>query len=104
MINPGRLTDMAGLQELVVPAVNAARTYLATRRTQWDAEIAQPLQEHLRRLERWEQASLPGMSQVTKRKQDAVQSTVAEQRRLADSLRTSGQPFLRVLAVLEAGT
>jgi ERCC4-related helicase len=104
MINPGRLTDMTSLQQLVVPAVDAARTYLATRRTQWDAEIAQPLQDHLRRLERWEQASLPGMGQVAKRKQDAVQGTVAEQRRLADSLCTSGQPFLRVLAVLEAGT
>ncbi|TCO59225.1 DEAD/DEAH box helicase [Actinocrispum wychmicini] len=103
MINKGHLEDMTTLQGLVKPAVAAARGYLAARRAEWDTGIAQPLQEHLHRLNRWEQLSLFDSGTITARKQEIVRDTVSEQRHLANSLRTSGQPFLRVLAVLEAG-
>lgn len=101
MINAGRADELANLQELIPPAVAVARASLGLRRAEWDAQIADQLRDDLSRLDRWEQLSLFESGHLTERKKDVIHATVAQQRDLADSLLTSGEPFLRVLAVLE---
>jgi len=103
MVNTGRPVDLASLQALVPAAVDAARDHLEARRDSWDERISTSLRDHLHRLDRWEQLSLDGTATgpaATRRQR--VRETATGQRRLADSLRTSGAPFLRVLAVLAA--
>ncbi|GAB3971574.1 hypothetical protein GCM10027615_30630 [Plantactinospora veratri] len=102
LANPGRRIPLDRLQALVPAAVEAARVDLAARRAEWDAEIAAPLREHRRKLERFEQESLfgelaPGQRE---RRRQRVSRTVREQTDLVTRLETVGEPLLRVLAVL----
>jgi superfamily II DNA or RNA helicase len=100
MTNRGRAADVAALENLVPLAVAAARDHLGRQRAAWDERIEHQLQTHLGRVDQWEQLSLPGLGEETRRER-RVREVAADQRRLADSLRTAGEPFLRVLAVLE---
>ena len=105
LINHGSPGDLTELQRLVPAAVAAAADHLERERARWDAEVTAPLRAHLARVEQWEQASLlPGLAALPQRAQRErqVRDTVEEQERLVESLRITGQPFLRVLAVLGA--
>jgi ERCC4-related helicase len=103
MVNTGLAPDLDPLQALVPAAVEVGRRHLAASRDRWDEQIAGSLRAHMSRLERWEQLSLEqeATGRVAARRRH-VHDTATDQRRLADSLRTSGAPFLRVLAVLAA--
>ncbi|MEV4380806.1 DEAD/DEAH box helicase [Streptosporangium sp. NPDC049644] len=101
MINTGRQLDLGPLQQLVKPAVEVARTHLEKRRARYDAEVVAPLDTYRARLSDWQQLTLDGVhvSQRGRREAD-VHQTVTEQEQLLDSLQTTGEPLLRVLAVL----
>jgi hypothetical protein len=99
LANTGPGGDLAALQGLVPAAVAVAREHLRGTRAAWDELIAGQLRTHESRLDRWEQLSLD-FGPVTAGRR--VRETAVRQRRLADSLRTAGEPYLRVLAVLEA--
>lgn len=101
MINTGRPIDLEPLQQRLPEAVAAARRHLEARRADYDARIIQPLEAYRTRLEEWRQLTLDGTHvSHRKRKEKDVTDTVERQRRLLDSLRTTGSPLLRVLAVL----
>ncbi|MFY1668990.1 helicase-related protein [Plantactinospora sp. WMMB334] len=104
MANPGRPVPLDRLEALVPAAADAARVDLAARRAEWDAEIAAPLREHRRKLERFAQASLFGelAPAQRERRRQRVSRTVREQTDLVTRLETVGEPLLRVLAVLVA--
>ncbi|MEV0230911.1 DEAD/DEAH box helicase [Nonomuraea sp. NPDC050786] len=101
MINPDRPVDLAPLQELVKPAVDIARVHLEKRRAHYDAEVVRPLELYRERLTDWEQLTLDGAR--TKAQADRARRTADEQRRLLDSMQTTGEPLLRILAVLIPG-
>lgn len=103
MTNRSTQIDLSSLQELVPAAVRAAREHLQSRKNAYDADIEEPLAEHLARLnQRTEQLELFKLASASGRRGKVVRDTVAEQRALIASLRTADRPFLRVLAVLEA--
>ncbi|MFC4529333.1 DEAD/DEAH box helicase [Sphaerisporangium dianthi] len=104
MNNPGLPLDLRTLQDLVKPAVEVARAHLEERRAHYDAKIVEPLDAYRAKLAEWQQLTLDGVhvSQFGRRSA-GVRETVEEQRRLLDSLRTTGEPLLRVLAVLIEG-
>lgn len=99
LTNTGMPGDITALQELVPAAVSAARDQLVRKREEWDGVIDAQLRDHESRLDQWEQLSLLEIAGSAAERR--VRETAARQRRLADSLRTSGEPYLRVLAVLE---
>ncbi|MWA06521.1 helicase [Actinomadura sp. LD22] len=103
MINTLRHPDLPTLQTLVRPAVDAARRFLDERRDEHAERVTAPLREHRSRIQEWEQTALSGIGEDShaRRKRQAVGSTVAEQERLLRSLETTGEPLVRILAVLE---
>ncbi len=102
MANPAKAVALDALQALVPAAVAAARAHLAGKRAEWDEAITQPLRAYREQLDHFEQASLldelPTPQQARRRKR--VRATVAEQQDLVRRLETTGEPLLRVLAVL----
>jgi hypothetical protein len=107
MPNPDRTPDLVRLKSLVPAAVDVARSHLATRRGAWDQRIAEPLRAQRDRLARWEQASLVGDArpeQLRATRDTEIRRTATEQLDLIDRLETTGEPLLRVLAVLEANS
>ncbi|MFC7648597.1 hypothetical protein ACFQX6_55245 [Streptosporangium lutulentum] len=83
------------------PAVEAARTHLEKRRALYDAEVVAPLDAYRAQLSEWEELTLFDVHASRRgRKEADVRETVDEQQRLLDSLQTTGEPLLRVLAVL----
>ncbi|GAA0322403.1 DEAD/DEAH box helicase [Actinoallomurus spadix] len=103
MINTSRTPDLAALKKLVVPAVEAAREHLEKRRGEYDAQVAESLRPGRSRLQEWEQTSLeviPDDWRGAKKRQDVL-ATADEQRRLFDRMQTTGEPLLRILAVLD---
>ncbi|MEU6034711.1 DEAD/DEAH box helicase [Actinomadura sp. NPDC047616] len=106
MINTMRPVDLPRLQALVRPAVAEARRWLDRKRDEYAERVTAPLREHRERLRDWEQMTLSGLPDDWRgaRKRGAVEGTVAEQQRLLRSLETTGEPLLRILAVLEAET
>lgn len=98
--NSGAPIELEPLQTALPEVITAARQHLGRRReTYWDEEVAAPLRAHQARLHNWQQLAL-SVSDGTARSHSKVQATVSEQQRLLDSLRTTGEPLLRVLAVL----
>ncbi|WP_235037295.1 DEAD/DEAH box helicase [Actinomadura sp. K4S16] len=103
MINTNRAPGLDRLTPLIEPAVAAARRHLDEQRDRHDDEVARPLREYDGQLEMWERQSLEslaGTSNGTK-KRSQVNDTVADQKRLLQSLETTGEPLLRILTVLE---
>ncbi|MFD0802367.1 helicase-related protein [Streptomonospora algeriensis] len=108
MNNTGGAGDLEPLSKLVEPAVRAARAELDQRRADYDARIDADLAEPQRKLQEWRQLSLEGLEESAQksargraeRHRSEVEGTVAEQQRLMRSMRTAGEPLLRVLAVL----
>ncbi|MFE0153213.1 DEAD/DEAH box helicase [Nonomuraea sp. NPDC059007] len=101
MINSGKRLNLVPLQEQLPAAVSSARAHLEARRALYEAEVVAPLDDYRTQLDTWEQLTLDGVhiSQRT-RKEQRVRDTVARQRRLLDSMKITGEPLLRVLAIL----
>lgn len=92
---PGRAgpRDATGLQQLLEPAIDAARRYLAQREDDYGKRVEQVLAPYRARVQEWRQVALFGP--------DVVLRTAKHRHALIDSLQTSGAPMLRLLAVLE---
>lgn len=101
MINKGHRFDLRPLQEQIPGAVATARAHLENRRSAYEAEVVAPLDGYRDRLAEWRQLTLD-VTHVSQRgrKERQVQETVERQHRLLDSLKITGEPLLRVLAVL----
>lgn len=106
MPNPNRPADLSELKQLVPAAIQVARRHLAARLANWEERIEEPLRFHRSRLERWEQASLlddDTPAPLRAHRDRKVRDTAATQRNLMNLLETSGEPLLRLLAVLDGG-
>ncbi|MFJ9479694.1 SNF2-related protein [Streptomyces mirabilis] len=91
---PGPLED---LQPLVPKAVAETRRTLRSLRELADKEVDAPLRAYEKQVGDWRQDLLPGFTRSTR---DEAADRLAE---AAARLRTSGDPMVRVLAVLEPG-
>ena len=101
MINTGRAIDLRPLQEQVPQAVAIARKHLEDRRAAYEAEVVEPLDAYRARLDEWQQLTLDGVHASHRgRAERRVREVVEGQERLLDSLKITGEPLLRVLAVL----
>ncbi|GIH72624.1 DEAD/DEAH box helicase [Sphaerimonospora thailandensis] len=101
MINTGRAIDLRPLQERVPQAVATARAHLEERRSAYERQVVGPLDSYQSRLDEWRQLTLDGVHASQRgRKEQRVRETVDRQQRLLDSLKITGEPLLRVLAVL----
>ncbi|GGX48104.1 DEAD/DEAH box helicase [Streptomyces noursei] len=93
-------SDPDALRPLVPAAVEATRQAMGALRAVADARVDAPLREFEEKVERWRQEELPGM-----RKKGKDRSSQADLlRETAARLRTTGDPMIRVLAVLEPST
>jgi superfamily II DNA or RNA helicase len=104
MANPGRPLPLDALTTNVPAAVAAARAELDRRRATHDAELDELLAAPKERLDRWRhnrnQLALD-LDDRRRRERDRDTRNVADDTiKLIDSMRTTGQPLLRVLAVL----
>lgn len=100
--NPGGVADwIERLQPLVPDAVAAATQDLRRHRHEAESTLLERLDEHRRRLSRWEQQALFVVEQAggSKRKDD-VTSTRDEVSGLIDSLAAAGEPFVRVVGLI----
>ncbi|WP_433500843.1 DEAD/DEAH box helicase [Sphaerimonospora sp. CA-214678] len=101
MINTGQAIDLRRLQDRVPQAVATARAHLEERRSAYEKKVVEPLDSYQNRLDEWRQLTLDGVHVSQRgRKEQSVRETVERQRRLLDSLKITGEPLLRVLAVL----
>jgi len=103
---PGRAVpvDLARLQTLIPAAVDAAETYLETERAAYDEQIAATLAPYRTKVDSWKDRQLALFVSVTtaeSKTKTRIDGTVDRLRQLTDSLETTGQPMLRVLAALE---
>lgn len=98
LANPQQLDDLPALQLLVPTAVEAGRAHMRAVRDERDQELAERLQRHLQRVKDYEQLALDFAP--TQKHKGAVDRTAREQERLVESLRTRGEPLVRVVAVL----
>ena len=106
IVNTGQTGDIPSLRELVPAAVAAARAHLEAQRAAYDAKVNAPIEEYRARLATWKQLSLD-ILQVQAHPQarrDEVQVTASRLDDLTNSLRTAGEPLLRLLAVLAPAT
>jgi ERCC4-related helicase len=90
MRNVLKFEDIATLEALIPDAVRAARDHLERQREAYDARVNEPIDAYRDRLATWQDASLFGDTAATARKLSDM----------TESLRTTGEPLLRVLAVL----
>ncbi|WP_285740509.1 DEAD/DEAH box helicase [Kitasatospora phosalacinea] len=99
---PGRdrILDKDGLQALVPSAVDAAEAHLRARRAEYDQLVDGYLAPYEDQVQVWEQTALEVAGNQLRRR-EKVAGTAAGRRELVRRLRTSGDPMLRVLAVLE---
>ena len=101
MVNTALFGDLGPLQALVPAAVAAARGHLEARRADYDEHVNGPIEAYQSRLAAWEQNTLFGYAaKPHTKKQQEVRATAEELTRLTESLRTAGEPLLRVLAVI----
>jgi hypothetical protein len=105
MANPGLSADFSGLQALVPAAVEVARTHMASRLAAWNERISAPLDAYRQRVAQWENARLTAGAaqpeQFRARRDAAVRGTAEQQRDVVHLLETTGEPLLRLLAVLD---
>ncbi|HTN99895.1 MAG TPA: DEAD/DEAH box helicase, partial [Microthrixaceae bacterium] len=108
MSNTGKLVDTAPLQTYLPAVVAAARTELKKRRSTHDEHIDQLLAPPRNRLTRWVDESNQLALQLDERPRNQREKYVGEVKestaRLIESLRTTGDPMIRVLAVLVPNT
>ncbi|MFE7634063.1 DEAD/DEAH box helicase [Kitasatospora sp. NPDC057518] len=99
---PGRdrILDKSGLKALVPAAVDAAEAHLRARRAEYDRLIDGYLAPYEDRVQTWEQIALE-VAGNQHRRREKVEDTATDRRELVQRMRTSGDPMIRVLAVLE---
>ena len=104
MPNDGQPVDLFPLTNQLDDVVATARAELKRRRDEYDAELDQRLTAPTERLERWLNESgqltlgLEGPQRDRRNKEREVVRT--DTQRLIESMRTAGEPLVRVLAVL----
>jgi hypothetical protein len=101
---PGRATPVNkdALQRWVPAAVGEARRFLAGREAEYTQQIEAVLAPFEKRVTEWKQAALfTAEARRSQKKKNDVNLTADRRRTLIRSLRTSGAPLLRLLAVLE---
>jgi len=107
MSNPGTDLDLTSVSHKITMAVDAARTELAERRRIHDEALEERLLEPAKRLSDWEARSQTlALNMDRTRRSDADRYTAAvsnDTMKLIESLRTRGEPLVRVLAVLVPG-
>ncbi|MFH8708399.1 SNF2-related protein [Streptomyces rubrogriseus] len=89
--------DPAALQQYVEVAVAATRRETARLRQEAEEHIDRPLRAYETRVGRWREQKLPGFTGGHTARERAAENL----ERAAVRLRTSGDPMVRVLAVLE---
>ncbi|MER5403128.1 DEAD/DEAH box helicase [Streptomyces sp. NPDC002769] len=87
--------DPDDLQPLVPAAVAETRRAMEGLRKQAARRVDAPLEAYERKVGDWRQETLPGLPAATR---DATAQSLS---RAAERMRTSGEPMIRVLAVLE---
>ncbi|WP_438388723.1 SNF2-related protein [Actinopolyspora saharensis] len=99
---PGRSTphDRATLQGLVPRAVDAAHDYLAQHVAAYDEQIDEALEPYRARVRGWQES----LFAASRPRRESAERTASHQFDLVQSLRTRGEPMLRLLAVLEGTT
>jgi ERCC4-related helicase len=108
MPNDGRPIDVTPLAAQLDDVVATARVELERRRTDYDQELDERLAAPTERLERWLNESgqltlgLEGPQRDRRNKEREVVRT--DTQRLIESMRTAGEPLVRVLAVLVGRT
>jgi superfamily II DNA or RNA helicase len=108
MPNPGRVLPVDRLTSMLPTAVAAARDELLRRRAVHDAVLDELLADPRKRLANWQK----GFEQLSlflddRRRSDRDryrEQVVADTNALIDSMRTTGQPLVRVLAVLSGSS
>ncbi|HMR95238.1 MAG TPA: DEAD/DEAH box helicase [Microthrixaceae bacterium] len=104
MPNPGRSPDVAALRSHLDDVVQAARAEMGRRRAEHDRRIDELLAGPSERLGEWVQRSEQLALELDDRRRDVrrrhIDDVQADTRRLIDSLRSTGEPMVRVLAVL----
>jgi hypothetical protein len=107
MSNPGANDEtmpVAELAKLLPHVVAAARTEIAARREAHDAELVESLEPHVERLREWSQRSNVVAARLDDRRRGERERRIGvirnDTKALIDSLRTEGEPLIRVLAVL----
>lgn len=101
--NPGGVAGwIERLQSFVPAAVEAATEDLRRHRDEVEGDLLERLDEHRKRLSRWEQRALFVVEQAggSARSKDAVASTRDEISELIDSLAAAGEPFVRVVGLI----
>lgn len=92
--------DRTALQALIPGAVAETRRTLKRLRKLADQEVDAPLRAYEKRVGDWRQEALPGFTGGATARDKAAEDLAAA----AARMRTSGDPMIRVLAVLEPGT
>ncbi|GAA2963134.1 DEAD/DEAH box helicase [Streptomyces enissocaesilis] len=92
-------SDPGALQPMVPAAVEATRNAMGALRSVADARVDEPLRKFGTKVERWQQEELPGAGTGKRREERTSQADLL--RETAERLRTTGDPMVRVLAVLE---
>ncbi len=105
MPNPGRATDPTLLEAALPGVVAAARTELLVRRDEHDEQIDALLEAPKARLDHWvDRSGQLALEFDDKRRRTERERYVDQVRhsteRLIESLRTAGDPMIRVIAVL----
>jgi hypothetical protein len=104
MPNTGQAVDTAPLTAALNGVVEASRAELRRRRAAHDAQVEALLAAPAERLGEWVQRSNQLAFQLDERRRNQRERQVGEVRndteRLIESLRTTGDPMIRVLAVL----
>ncbi|MEU1161961.1 DEAD/DEAH box helicase [Streptomyces sp. NPDC005921] len=101
---PGRAVpvNLPALQRQVPAAVGEARRFLEGREAEYGRRIDAVLAPYEKRVTEWKQAALfTAEARRSQKAKNDVNLTADRRRTLIRSLRTSGAPLLRLLAVLE---
>lgn len=104
MPNTGHAVDMAPLTAALGEVVQASRDELRRRRGEHDARVEALLAAPAERLEEWVEQSTQLAMELDDRRRNQKERDLGQVRsdteRLIESLRTTGDPMIRVLAVL----
>ena len=115
--NPGTARSIERLAESLATVVSAAREHLLGRRTARGRELADPLREHIRKLERWRDRSLADVEKeeaglrergqlgplnrhkLDQRRREVDRLWADTERWVKMSLTTEEKPYVRLAAV-----
>ena len=94
--------DLAALQYRVEAAVDAATEHIRDRRDDFEADLLRRIEDYRSGLKGWEQTALGIVTDSGRRTGSRldIEATVDQSTALIDSLAASGDPFVRVVAVI----